>query len=229
MTMSGRRLRSINRFGAKAPDLNPPLAALARDVAPIQEATDLRDLFAALAQTVLRTLRVDAVFVSLFDGERDVLVDYAAAVGPNYRPNLLAEEYSLSDFPATKTVIDSGESLEISVADPYADLAESRYLTEIGFSRALISRLNVEGRGIGVVEAFRIQDRAFRKDDPHHVDLLVGFAANAYSRIRLAEKLESHYTETIDALVSALEARDPYTEAHTGRIRDLASALAGPV
>ena len=224
--MSGRRLRSINRFGAKAPDLNPPLAALARDVAPIQEATDLRDLFAALAQTVLRTLRVDAVFVSLFDGERDVLVDYAAAVGPDYRPNLLAEEYSLSDFPATKTVIDSGESLEISVADPYADLAESRYLTEIGFSRALISRLNVEGRAIGVIEAFRVQDRPFRKDDPYHVDLLVGFAANAYSRILLAEKLESHYTETIEALGSALEARDPYTEAHTGRIRDLASALA---
>jgi putative nucleotidyltransferase with HDIG domain len=55
---------------------------------------------------------------------------------------------------------------------------------------------------------------------------LVGFAANAYSRIRLTEKLESHYTETLEALSSALEVRDPYTEAHTGRIRDLASALA---
>jgi HD-GYP domain-containing protein (c-di-GMP phosphodiesterase class II) len=71
-----------------------------------------------------------------------------------------------------------------------------------------------------------VEDRAFRKDDPHHVDLLVSFAANAYSRIRLAEKLESHYMETIEALSSALEARDPYTEAHTGRIRDLAGALA---
>ena len=226
MTMSGRRLRSIKRFEAKPPDLDPPLADLARDVAPIQEATDLRDLFAALAQSVLRTLRVEAVFVSLLDTSRDVLVDYAAAVGPNYKPNMLAEEYSLTDFPATKTVIDSGESLEISVADPYADLAESRYLTELGFSRVLICRLKVEGRGIGVVEAFRVEDRPFRKDDPHHVDLLVGFAANAYSRIRLTEKLESHYTETLEALSSALEVRDPYTEAHTGRIRDLASALA---
>jgi HD-GYP domain-containing protein (c-di-GMP phosphodiesterase class II) len=226
MTMSGRRLRSIKRFEAKPPDLDLPLSDLARDVAPIQEATDLRDLFAALAQSVLRTLRVDAVFVSLLDGERDVLIDYAASVGSQFKPNLLAEEYSLKDFPATRSVIDSGESLEISVSDPYADSAESRFLTEVGLSRALISRLNVEGRGIGVVEAFRINDRPFRKDDPHHVDLLVGFAANAYSRIRLAEKLESHYTETIEALVSALEARDPYTEAHTGRIRDLASALA---
>ena len=224
--MSGRRLRSIKRSEAYPPDLDPPLADLARDVAPIQAATDLRDLFAALAQSVLRTLRVDAVFVSLFDTDRDVLVDYAAAVGPNYKPNMLAEEYSLNDFPATKTVIDSGESLEISVSDPYADLAESRYLTEIGFSRALISRLNIEGRSIGVVEAFRIEDRPFRKDDPHHVDLLVSFAANSYSRIRLAEKLESHYVETIEALGSALEARDPRTEAHTGRIRDLAGALA---
>ena len=224
--MSGRRLRTITRFETKPPDLDLPISDLARDVAPIQEATDLRDLFAALAQAVLRTLWVDAVFVSLFDDERDVLVDYAAAVGPKHKPNMLVEEYSLADFPATRTVIDSGESLEISVSDPYADLAESRYLTEIGFARALISRLDVEGRGIGVVEAFRVEDRPFRKDDPHHVDLLVGFAANAYARIRLAERLESHYTETIEALSSALEARDPYTEAHTGRIRDLAGAMA---
>lgn len=223
--MSRQRLRSINRLGAKPPDFEPPLADLARDVAPIQEASDLRDLFAALAQSVRRTLHVDAVFVSLFDGDRDVLVDFAASVGPNHKPNMLAEEYSLADFPATRTVMDSGQTLEISISDRYADSAETNYLIEVGFSRALISRLSVEGRGIGVVEAFRVADRPFRKDDPHHVDLLVGFAAGAYTRIRLAEKLESHYTETIEALSSALEARDPYTEAHTGRIRDLAGAL----
>src|SRR5918994_364230 len=148
MTMSGRRLRSIKGFEAKPPDLDLPLSDLARDVAPIQEATDLRDLFAALAQSVLRTVKVDAVFVSLLDRDRDVLVDYAASVGAQYKPNLLAEEYSLKDFPATRTVIDTGQSLEISVSDPYADSAESLYLTELGLSRALISRLNVEGRGI---------------------------------------------------------------------------------
>ncbi|MPZ69808.1 MAG: HD domain-containing protein [Actinobacteria bacterium] len=44
--------------------------------------------------------------------------------------------------------------------------------------------------------------------------------------MQLAARLESQYTSTIEALVSALEARDPYTQAHTSRIRDLSGALA---
>jgi HD-GYP domain-containing protein (c-di-GMP phosphodiesterase class II) len=95
----------------------------------------------------------------------------------------------------------------------------------VGAKRVLIMRLTVEGRGIGIVEVYRTEDRPFRKDDPRQVDLLVSFAANAYSRIQLATRLESHYTETIEALVSALEARDPATQAHTGRIRDIATAV----
>ncbi|MDP9224321.1 MAG: HD-GYP domain-containing protein, partial [Actinomycetota bacterium] len=46
------------------------------------------------------------------------------------------------------------------------------------------------------------------------------------SNIRWASKLEAHYTETIETLVSALEARNPDTNAHAKRIPDLALGLA---
>jgi putative nucleotidyltransferase with HDIG domain len=90
----------------------------------------------------------------------------------------------------------------------------------------LICALPVDGRIVGTIEAYRLENRPFRQDDPAHVSVLCAFAASAYSRIQLAAKLDVHYTETIEALMSALEARDPYTEEHTGRIRDMAVALA---
>jgi hypothetical protein len=217
-----------HQLSKTAHKLRPPLhlADLARDVAPIQEAGDLRDLYAALAQSVQRTLNVDGVLISLWDMERDMLVDVAASVVAPYRLNTVAEEFPLTEFPAMGSLLRTGRSLEVSTSDPHADPAEIGFLRNLNVARALYCRLAVDDRAVGIVEAYRVKDRPFRKDDPRQVDLLVSFAASAYSRIKLAEKLEGHYTTTIEALVNALEARDPATEAHTGRIRDLAMAMA---
>jgi putative nucleotidyltransferase with HDIG domain len=202
------------------------LSDLAREVAPIQGATDLRDLYAALARSVRQTLNVDGCLVSVWDRERNALVDMAASVMPPYRLNTLTQQFSLTDFPAMSEVLKKGKSLEVSVSDPEAHPAEIEFLRQMKVRRALYCRMMADGEVIGTVESYRIEDRPFRKDDFRQVDLLVGFAASAYSRIKLAERLEGHYMTTIEAMVNALEARDPGTVSHTGRIRDLAVSLA---
>ncbi|HVL64913.1 MAG TPA: GAF domain-containing protein, partial [Actinomycetota bacterium] len=199
---------------------------LLRDLRPMQEATDIRDLLAGLAQAVLGATKADACLVSLLDSQRRILRDAAAAVVPPHTLNLLVEEFSLDQFPVTEEVLRSGRGVEISVNDPEADPAERDELREVGFGRVLLNRLAVDGEPIGTIEAYRKPDVAFHPDDARHVDLLATFAANAYSKIQLASKLEEHYTKTIEALCSALEARDPNTNAHTGRIRDLAVVVA---
>jgi hypothetical protein len=201
------------------------ISDLIDDLAPMQEATDLPDLYAGLARSVVGALRADACLVSLLDEKRGVLRDVAASVVPPARLNTVAEEYRLDLFPATKRVITAGGSYEASVSDPLADEGERGFLTSLGFGRVLICRFMVEGSPVGTVEIYRLEDRPFRHDDADQVEVLCTFAGNAYSRIQLAAKLEIHYTETIEALVSALEARDPYTEAHAGRIRDISMAM----
>lgn len=201
------------------------ISDLIHDLAPMQEATDLPDLYAGLARSVVGALRADACLVSLLDEKRGVLRDVAASVVPPARLNTVAEEYRVDSFPATKRVITAGGSYEASVSDPRADEGERGFLTSLGFGRVLICRFVVEGRPVGTVEIYRLEDRPFRHDDADQVEVLCTFAGNAYSRIQLAAKLEIHYTETIEALVSALEARDPYTEAHAGRIRDISMAM----
>jgi HD-GYP domain-containing protein (c-di-GMP phosphodiesterase class II) len=218
----------------KEPDVREPsvpqpdraIEDLVGDLRPMQEAVDLSDLFAALAQTVTGALKADACLISLYDESKDVVRDVAASVVPPARLNVVAEEYDLNQFPLTRKVLETGEPIEISISDPDADRNERALLASLGFARVLITRFNVDGKSVGTIEVYRINDRAFRSDDARKIDALSSFAANAYSRIQLAAKLEIHYTETIEALVSALEARDPYTEAHAGRIRDLAVSIA---
>ena len=202
------------------------LADLILDLVPMKQATNLPDLFAGLARSVVNTLNVDACLVSLLDEDKNVLRDIAADVVPPAEMNMIAAEYKLDDFPATKAAIESRGTIEIAVADADSDENERQILVEEGFSRMLLCGFAIEDEIKGTVEAYRTDDRPFRTDDPEQVDLLVEFAASSYSRIQLASKLEEHYTKTIEALTSALEARDSYTRAHTGRIRDLAMALA---
>ena len=201
------------------------ISELMHDLKPMQEATDLPDLFAGLAQSVVTALNADACLISMYDETRDILRDVAASVRPPAKLNSEAAEWSLDEFPATRKVLESGKSMEISVSDPDAEDSERRLLADLGFSRVLMNRFSVDGRAVATVEVYRTDDRPFRHDDARQVDLLTKFAANAYSKIQLAARLEVHYTETIEALVSALEARDPYTEAHAGRIMDMAIAL----
>jgi HD-GYP domain-containing protein (c-di-GMP phosphodiesterase class II) len=114
----------------------------------------------------------------------------------------------------------------VSRSDPEADPGEIAFLHDLGFSQVILSCLSVDGRPTGLIEAYRLDDRPFRSEDPRQIEVLGRFAMNAYSNIRWASKLESHYIETIEALVSALEARNPDTNAHAKRIPDLALGLA---
>ncbi|MFN2488556.1 MAG: HD-GYP domain-containing protein [Actinomycetota bacterium] len=219
---------ALTRHGELAGLSMPRLAVPSRAgaLAPMQEAADVPDLFAGLACAVVGALKADACLVSLYEKGRDVLRDVAASVVPPARLHSVAEEYSLADFPATRMVIESSEPIEIASSDPEADPAERSFLRDAGFARVVICGFRFDDDMVGTIETFRLLDHPFDAEDVAHIDVLSTFAQNVYSRIQLTSKLETHYTETIEALVSALEARDPYTQAHAGRIRDTAMALA---
>jgi HD-GYP domain-containing protein (c-di-GMP phosphodiesterase class II) len=200
--------------------------SLAAGIEPMQHAEDLADLCAGLASAVAGALHADACLVSLLENDGTVLRDVAASVDEPGLLNLVADSFELSEFPVTKHVIDTGEAVEMSVSDESIDRNERAILEELGFSRVLLCAFEVDGDSVGTVEAYRIEDRPFRRDDPKDVSVLAAVAAGVYTKLQMAVQLEAHYVKTLEALASALEARDPYTQAHTSRIRDMAVALA---
>ena len=200
---------------------------LAGGIEPMQHAEDLPDLCAGLASAVAGALHADACLVSLLhEDDPSILHDVAASVAEPGRLSPIASAYALTDFPVTKKVLDTGEAVELAVSDPGIHAGEKQILDELGFARVLICTFEVDGVPLGTVETYRVDDRPFRRDDPRQVSVLTGFAAGVYTKLQMAMQLESHYTKTLEALASALEARDPYTQAHTSRIRDMAVALA---
>jgi HD domain/GAF domain len=196
------------------------------DLEPMQEANDLRELYAGLARAILIAIKADACLISALDGDGETLRDVSASVVPPAHLNAVADEYQLRDYPLTRAVIDTGESSVVALSDPDADDAEVGFLVELGFSQVILCRLAVEGKPVGIVEAYRISQQPFREEDSHQVEVLGKFAMNSYANITWGSRMESHYTETIETLVSALEARNPDTNAHAKRIPDLALGLA---
>jgi HD-GYP domain-containing protein (c-di-GMP phosphodiesterase class II) len=196
------------------------------DLEPMQDATDLRDLYAGLARATVNAVKADACLVSILDEDGETLRDVSASVVPPAQLNDIAGEYRLDDYPLTRAVIDTKRSSMVSLSDPHADSSETGFLQELGFSQVILSALVVDGTAIGIVEAYRLDQRPFRIEDHRQIEVLARFAMNSYSNIRWASKLESHYTTTIETMVSALEARNPDTNAHAKRIPDLVLGLA---
>lgn len=202
------------------------LSRLGSDLEDMQGVEDVPDLLAHLARITIRELDADACMVSLIDRERGTLRDVAAGSRNDRRLNLVAKEYVLDDFPATRDMIGSGVPIQISRNDPHGDSAERAFLTELGFARVLLCPLVLAGETIGTIEIYRAADEAFEDDDWTKISSLVRFTSGPYSRIVMAERLRDHYTKTLEVLTSALEVRDVETHQHTGRMRELASALA---
>jgi HD-GYP domain-containing protein (c-di-GMP phosphodiesterase class II) len=202
------------------------LSEVLMDLEPMQEAIDLRDLYAGLARSVVNAVRADACLISILDEDRETLRDVSASVVPPAHLNDIADKYMLDDYPLTRAVIDTKQSATVSLSDPTADPSETGFLRELGYSHVILCCLVIDGKAIGIVEAYRLDEHPFRAEDPRQIEVLARFAMNSSSNIMWASKLESHYTRTIETLVSALEARNPDTNAHAKRIPDLALGLA---
>lgn len=202
------------------------LSRLGSDLEEMQGAEDEPELMARLARIALRELDADACMISFIDRERGCLRDVAAASGDNRRLNLVAQEHPLEEYPVTREVISSGRPVEISGNDYGADPAERAFLAELGFTRVLLCPLVIAGETLGTIEIYRTEDVPFENSAWSRVSSLMQFTSGPYSRIRMAEQLRDHYTKTLEVLTSALEVRDVETHDHTGRMRELATALA---
>lgn len=204
------------------------LEKMTAGLAPVRRALDVPDLYARLAHAAATTLASDACVVSLFDSERRILRDVAASAPGDADLNIVVEEYAIDDFPATARVLAEQGCLEISANDRNADATERDLLHHLGFARVLICAFSMDDHDStkGTIEIYRRSDRPFRRDDARRIEAIAEVAAGVLTRIQLSERLQENFTKTIEALTSAVEARDAETQAHTQRIRDTALALA---
>ncbi|HEY6030146.1 MAG TPA: GAF domain-containing protein [Gaiellaceae bacterium] len=93
----------------------------------------------------------------------DVLV--LVAEDEKLRATRIGRGYMISDFPATKRVLDERVAAVITVDDKDADPAEVAILHELGFWSLLMLPLEAGGEVWGLIEIYGSPGRLFSPDD----------------------------------------------------------------
>ena len=116
-----------------------------------------------------------ACLISSYDRDTQQVTDWAAHVVPPATLNVVAEDYSLADFPVTMRVLDRAGRAATTVGDG-GDPAEHELLEQMGFKALLMTPLVMGGKAVGLVELFDTHPRTFSRDDIQFCRLLCDHA-----------------------------------------------------
>jgi transcriptional regulator with GAF, ATPase, and Fis domain len=130
----------------------------------VGEAQDLRliDALHALADELVAQLDADACILSRVLGDVLIIVTQTATDADLVN---LGQGFLVSDFPATKAVLDTGAPATLTLADAVLDEAEAQLLRDLGYASLLMLPLWVAGEQWGLIEVYRRDVRAFTVAD----------------------------------------------------------------
>jgi HD-GYP domain-containing protein (c-di-GMP phosphodiesterase class II) len=121
----------------------------------------------------------------------------------------------------------------VSIPDAYAD---PRFNPQVDAATGYHTRdilcvpmTNTHGEVVGVIQALNRRDGAFGPEDEELLGALAGPAASAIENALLHEEIEQLFEGFVQASVVAIEARDPTTAGHSGRVATLTTGLARAV
>jgi HD-GYP domain-containing protein (c-di-GMP phosphodiesterase class II) len=121
----------------------------------------------------------------------------------------------------------------ISIPDAYADARFNPQVdTATGYHTSTIlcvPMTNTAGDVVGVIQALNRKAGVFGAEDEELLGALAGPAASAIENALLHEEIERLFEGFVQASVVAIEARDPTTAGHSGRVATLTTGLARAV
>ncbi|MCC7359664.1 MAG: GAF domain-containing protein [Anaerolineales bacterium] len=174
------------------------------------------DLSAGLSQTAVlaatarhMTAGLGNDGCALFTWEREAdqlltLFDYAPNAAD--RVNAPGSTFALSEFPQTRHVLETRETLALSLDDPTVDAAEARSMQAFGVGQALMLPLLNGDEVAGLVEVTRnLGQPPFTASDVQLAQSLVAQAAVALDNARLHTAVQENLRE-LNALLKANEA-----------------------
>jgi diguanylate cyclase (GGDEF)-like protein len=158
----------------------------------------------AVARQMVDALEIATCTVSLWEPESDELVtllDYSPL--PDEDLDQPGARYALSDYPATRRVLESRQPLLVRADDPDADPVERALLREFECQAALMLALVAGDKVFGLIELYQSAGAApFSKADLQLAQALAAQAAVALENVRLHTAVQDRVRE-LDALLTA--------------------------
>jgi HD-GYP domain-containing protein (c-di-GMP phosphodiesterase class II) len=200
----------------------------------------LLDLILTKARELLRA-EAGSIYLLIGEGDRAELLfahtQNAKVKLPFHRVAMPVSRQTLAGFVAL-----SRESLNLQ--DVYRIPEEAPYRFNDTFDRQagyrtrsalVVPMQDTEGKVLGILQLLNRSDedpgghRSFSAGDQNLAQSLAGQAAVAVKNAQLREEIERLFEGFVAASVTAIEARDPVTSGHSGRVADLTVGLAEAV
>jgi GAF domain-containing protein len=137
------------------------------------------ELLGATARAFVEVLDAPACTISRVIG--DLLVDLVQHQRAG-KPDRLGHGYLISDYPLTRTVIETREARTVYAPDPDADPAETKLLHELGFDSLLMLPIEAEDAAWGLVEVYG-NSRRFEAGDVEVAKALVAEVDGVLERL----------------------------------------------
>lgn len=190
----------------------------------IDSTLDLQEVLAMIVEALHREAEADMVALRLRD-DKDNRQQYS---------RLLVQP---PEFPLTSELVRRINLFEIMkkhrAGDPVmaGGLDISRYFDTVGLPRPIESFMSVplksKGDIIGMINAYSFtRGRNFTEGHRRFLYLMADHASGAIEKTRLHGELKTMFSETIEGLVSALEAKDRYTRGHSERVGNYSRMIA---
>jgi diguanylate cyclase (GGDEF)-like protein len=160
-----------------------------------------------LARHIALVAHADDCVLSTWDHENDRVISFGCY--PIERLSTLEPAYELSRFPATRAVLETGETLIIDADDPEADPSEVSYMRQYGDRSLVMLPLVVRGESIGIVELSAARAKAFTERDVELAQMLVREAAVTFDNARLYDELRQlAYRDVLTGLANRSRLQD---------------------
>lgn len=107
--------------------------------------------------------------------------------------------------------------------------SDHTFLHEESVKNAVSLPILLDNRVVGVLNLgcrSAVEGKGFSPGELGFLTTLANHAAAAINNAQLFEELQSNYFSTIEALATAIDAKDPYTHGHSARVADYALATA---
>ena len=157
----------------------------------LSSSLDLREVLGQFTDRAAELTGATAADLSTWDRDADVLVQLTEYLSLEDRVSIPEDRlYPLSEYPASRTVLESQSPVQIRVSNDGDDPNERALLERRGLRSLLMLPLVARGSAIGLMEIVDVDDRAFDAHDVEFCQALCDVVATAVHNAQLYEQVK---------------------------------------